>query len=200
MKKLFVIGGMGAGKSSASQALASQGIPLIDLDKVGHEVLKWDSVKEDLRTAFGADIFDDQGEVIRSALAAVAFASTHNTHKLNNITMSRIEQAYVDLCAEYAKTSDYLVVEYSAFKGKENSLASDADCIIAVTAPVEQRVARAVARGWDEQDVRNRIAQQITDAARIEAADVVFANEGTPEDLRDQVISWWSSYKAQEGK
>ena len=48
--------------------------------------------------------------------------------------------------------------------------------------------------------MRNRIAQQITDAARIEAADVVFANEGTPEDLRDQVISWWSSYKAQEGK
>ena len=39
MKKLFVIGGMGAGKSTARKVLAEQGVPYIDLDKVGHDVL-----------------------------------------------------------------------------------------------------------------------------------------------------------------
>lgn len=48
VKKLFVIGGMGAGKSTASKALTDQGLPLIDLDKVGHDVLKWEVVKEEL--------------------------------------------------------------------------------------------------------------------------------------------------------
>ena len=45
MKKLFVIGGMGAGKSTARKVLAEQGVPFIDLDKVGHDVLLWDTVR-----------------------------------------------------------------------------------------------------------------------------------------------------------
>ena len=39
MKKLFIIGGMGAGKSTARKALVDAGLPYIDLDKVGHDVL-----------------------------------------------------------------------------------------------------------------------------------------------------------------
>ena len=38
MKKLFIIGGMGAGKSTARKALVDEGLPFIDLDKVGHDV------------------------------------------------------------------------------------------------------------------------------------------------------------------
>ena len=34
MKKLFIIGGMGAGKSTARKALVEQGLPNIDLDQV----------------------------------------------------------------------------------------------------------------------------------------------------------------------
>lgn len=67
MKKLFLIGGMGAGKSTARKALTDEGLAWIDLDQVGHEVLMWDTVKDDLRGAFGDDIFDENGEVVRSA-------------------------------------------------------------------------------------------------------------------------------------
>ena len=42
--------------------------------------------------------------------------------------------------------------------------------------------------------MRRRIAQQITDADRIEAADVVFNNDGTPDELRNQVLAWWAEY------
>ena len=58
MKKLFLIGGMGAGKSTARKALTDEGLAWIDLDQVGHEVLMWDTVKDDLRGAFGDDIFE----------------------------------------------------------------------------------------------------------------------------------------------
>ena len=47
MKKLFIIGGMGAGKSTARKALVEQGLPNIDLDQVGHDVLLWDTVKSE---------------------------------------------------------------------------------------------------------------------------------------------------------
>ncbi|MFR1166166.1 MAG: dephospho-CoA kinase [Adlercreutzia equolifaciens] len=62
MKKLFLIGGMGAGKSTARKALTDEGLAWIDLDQVGHEVLMWDTVKDDLRGAFGDDIFDENGK------------------------------------------------------------------------------------------------------------------------------------------
>ena len=90
MKKLFLIGGMGAGKSTARKALTDEGLAWIDLDQVGHEVLTWDTVKDDLRGAFGDDIFDENGEVVRSALAAKAFATPAAARKLNTITMPRI--------------------------------------------------------------------------------------------------------------
>ena len=67
--------------------------------------------------------------------------------------------------------------------------------VIAIIAPLELRVERAVASGFSEIDVRRRIARQITDADRIEAADVVFSNDSTPEVLRDKMLKWWKEYE-----
>ncbi len=199
MKKLFVIGGMGAGKSTARKALTDQGLEYIDLDKVGHAIHKWETVREELIATFGEDILDAEGEIDRKALAAKAFVSPAETRKLNRITMPRIEEAYTDRLAELeAEGCKAVVVEYSVFKNRMGSLAYSADVVIAVLAPLEKRIERAVASGFEEDDVRRRIAQQITDAERMEAADVVFNNDGTPEELRNKVIAWWQEYSAQE--
>lgn len=196
MKKLFIIGGMGAGKSTARKALVNQGLPFIDLDQVGHEILTWDTVKSELSETFGEDILNEQGEVERSALARKAFANAAETRKLNRITMPRIEEAYTDKVAELeAAGNEAVVVECSVFRNRQSSLAYSADVVIAVLAPIDQRIERAVAAGWAEDDVRLRISRQITDADRIEAADVVFNNDKTTDELRDQVVSWWESYR-----
>lgn len=196
MKKLFVIGGMGAGKSTARKVLTEDGVPAIDLDKVGHDVLRWDTVKEELVETFGADILGEDGQISRPALAAKAFVSPAETRKLNRITLPRIEGAFTDQVDELERQGHKaVVVEYSVFKNRQTSLAYDADVVIAVLAPIDMRIQRAVASGWEESDVRRRIAQQITDADRIEAADVVFNNDGTPEEMRNQVLVWWNDYK-----
>ena len=135
MKKIFVVGGMGAGKSCATQALVSQGLPFIDLDKVGHDVLRWPVVKEELSEEFGADIMGPDGEVDRKALAAKAFVSASETRKLNRITMPRIEEAYSDRVDELeAEGVPAVVVEYSVFKNREMSLAYSAAVVLAVLA------------------------------------------------------------------
>ena len=196
MKKLFVIGGMGAGKSTARKVLTEDGVPAIDLDKVGHDVLRWDTVRDELVETFGADILGDDGQISRPALAAKAFASPAETRKLNRITLPRIEGAFTDQVDELERQGHKsVVVEYSVFKNRQTSLAYDADVVIAVLAPIDLRIQRAVASGWEEGDVRRRIAQQITDADRIEAADVVFNNDGTPDEMRNQVLVWWNDYK-----
>ncbi|MEG0147095.1 MAG: dephospho-CoA kinase [Raoultibacter sp.] len=196
MKKIFVIGGMGCGKSTAVGALADQGLPVIDLDKVGHDVLAMETVKQDLVEAFGAEIFDEHGEIIRAVLAQKAFVNETQTRRLNSISMPRIEESFADQLDALARDHDAAVIEFSAFRGKQDSLAHTADCIVAILTPLDMRIARAVAAGWDEADVRNRIAQQITDAERIEAADITFNNDGTQEELRQKVIAWWKEYSA----
>lgn len=196
MKQIFVIGGMGSGKSTASHALVDQGLALIDLDKVGHGILKWEVVKEDLVEAFGDDILDSDGEIVRSLLAAKAFATPADTRKLNRITMPRIEDVFTQRIAELEEEGvEAVVVEYSVFRNRETSLAYGADVVIAVLAPIDLRIERAVASGFEEDDVRQRIARQITDADRVEAADVVFNNDSTKDELRNNVISWWSSFR-----
>ena len=197
MRKIFVVGGMGAGKSTARQALVDAGLPYIDLAQVGHQVLKWDTVKEELADTFGADVIGPDGEVVRNLVAARAFVSPAETRKLNRITMPRIEEVYTDTLAQLeAEGHDAVVVEYSVFKNREMSLAYSADVVLAVLAPLDLRIERAVASGFEEDDVRRRIARQITDADRIEASDVVFSNDGTKEELRAKVLAWWKDYQA----
>lgn len=195
MDKIFVIGGMGAGKSTARKALVDQGLEYIDLDKIGHEVHHWEVVKEDIVATFGEDVLDAEGEIDRKALARKAFVSPAETRKLNRITLPRIEDAFMTKLDELeAEGCPAVVVEYSIFKSRQNSLAYLADVIIAVLAPLEVRIERAVASGFEEADVRRRIAQQITDAERIEQADVVFNNDGTKEELYNKVVNWWNDY------
>ena len=197
MKNILIIGGMGAGKSSVTSALASQGLPVVDLDRLGHVVLTWDFVKKELRDAYGAGVFTAEGEVDRAALAAVAFATKEGTDTLNRITQPRIDQAlHNELARLAAEGRTAAVIESSSFTGQA-PLVALADYIVVVTAPEELRVARAVAAGWSEADVRARMARQLTDEQRLRFATVSFVNDGTPEQLYDQVVSWWNAEKEQ---
>ena len=197
MKNILIIGGMGAGKSSVTSALASQGLPVVDLDRLGHVVLTWDFLKKELLDAYGAGVLTAEGEGDRAALAAVAFATKEGTETLNRITQPRIDQAlHNELARLAAEGHTAAVIESSSFTGQA-PLVALADYIVVVTAPEELRVARAVAAGWSEADVRARMARQLTDEQRLRFATVSFVNDGTPEQLYDQVVSWWNAEKEQ---
>ena len=195
MKKIYITGGMGSGKSTVTHTLAAQGLPYIDLDKVGHEVLKWEIVKQDLVEKFGEGILDEFGQVHRKKLAGVAFENEDATHALNSATLPRIEQAFIEKLDELERAGNRaVIVEYSVFKNRDVSMGNSVDVVIAVLANVHTRIERAVNAGFDKADVKRRLEQQISDEERIAGADVVFDNNGTLDELKTSVLNWWQTY------
>ncbi|MEI2998523.1 MAG: hypothetical protein V8T51_04655 [Senegalimassilia faecalis] len=76
--------------------------------------------------------------------------------------MPRIEESFTGQLDELEREGNKaVVVEYSVFKNRQTSMANGADVVIAVLAPLDARIERAGSPGWDEADVRNRIARRV---------------------------------------
>ena len=186
MQVLFIIGGMGSGKSTVSRMLGDSGLPVLDLDKVGHRALQDRVIKHSLADAFGHDILDKNGEVLRGVLAKKAFMSSRTTELLNVITRPWIyQQMHKWLEEEDKKETPFVAVEVSALNHPDElRKVGFANMIIAVVASFEVRKKRAEANGFDPADISERMLRQRSDAKRRQWADFVIENEGTVHDLR----------------
>ena len=197
MKIIVIIGGIGSGKSTVSKGFTRHGAAFMDLDQVGHDVLLRPDVIVDMVAAFGTDILDADGAVVRSALAAKAFATPQATAQLNEISHPRlIADAKERLAAFAAEGRPACVVEISPYDGPQGSFGvftDMADATVAVVAPIELRVKRAVARGMDVADVRARMARQVSDEQRREWADYVIDNDADLDTLSARIDAVWDA-------
>ena len=191
--RIFVTGGIGSGKSTLMAFLEQKGAGVVLADEVGHENLHNAEMKAELAKAFGQDIFDAEGEVIRSALAAKAFSSAQNTQKLDSITQPRLYDGCLRHLAELEQTHEVVVLEMAILDGRDDFY-KNADVVAAVTTSPEVRVARLMAsRGFSEEDARNRLANQVPEEKRLAISNVVFNNDGTVEEFKAQIEQWWNS-------
>lgn len=191
--RIFVTGGIGSGKSTLMAFLEQKGAGVVLADEVGHENLHNAEMKAELAKAFGQDIFDAEGEVIRSALAAKAFSSAQNTQKLDSVTQPRLYDGCLRHLAELEQTHEVVVLEMAILDGRDDFY-KNADVVAAVTTSPEVRVARLMAsRGFSEEDARNRLANQVPEEKRLAISNVVFNNDGTVEEFKAQIEQWWNS-------
>ncbi len=191
--RIFVTGGIGSGKSTLMSFLEQKGAGVVLADEVGHDNLHDPAMKEELKRAFGNDIFDGDGEVVRSALAAKAFSSAENTKKLDSITQPRLYKGCLDRLAALEQTHKVVVLEMAILDGRDDFY-TNADVVVAVTTSPEVRVGRLMAsRGFSEEDARNRLANQVPEEQRLAIADVVFNNDGTVPQFQSQIQKWWDA-------
>lgn len=190
MLKVGLTGGMGSGKSSVARRLRELGCVIVDADVIAREIVEpGQPALRELVDAFGPDIVDADGRLLRSRLANRAFTSKDKTAMLNAITHPRIAERTAERFAE-AGPRDIVVHDMPLLV--ENDLAADCHIVLVVHAPVDVRVKRLVeSRGVDEADARRRIAAQISDEERLAAADVVIDNSGTEQALITQVDKIW---------
>ena len=72
--KLYITGGIGAGKSEALRSFARHGVPTISSDDIVHRLLREDeSVRAAMLERFGSGVLDANGELDRRAIGHRVF-------------------------------------------------------------------------------------------------------------------------------
>ncbi len=191
---ITVTGGLAAGKSLACEYFRDRGAVVIDLDDVAHRLLlPGTPLVSRIAERFGDDVLDGEGGVDRALLARRAFADEDSARALNEIMHPAIARDVMPGLTEmgllqnpppYVALDVPMLVEAPLF-------AEVADVVVAISAPEETRVRRAVERGMDEEDARARIACQATDEERAEMADAVIENTGTKEQFLSALERFW---------
>lgn len=84
-RRIGIIGGIGSGKSFVGRVLTEYfGIPVYDSDAHAKELMQTDvSIVKRLRALLGHQVYDSQGKLNRSVVAAYLFASSHNALRIN---------------------------------------------------------------------------------------------------------------------
>ena len=179
-------GGIGAGKSTALEALERLGAAGLSTDAVVHELYETAGVSEAVAAHFGPGVVTD-GTVDRAALARAAFGSREQRAWLEQLLWPLVGERMVAWRREVERRSPpprAAVVEVPLLFESEMEGAFDAT--IAVIADEQIRERRAAARGHEALD--QRAARQLTQAEKSERATYTVVNDGTEADL-ERILS-----------
>lgn len=173
---LGITGGTGSGKTTLLNVIREQGGRVLDCDGIYHQLLKTDlSLLDAIEDRFPGVV--EQGGLNRKKLGSIVFSDEKALQELNTITHSAVKQEVLRLIPPTPS-----LVAIDAIGLFEGGLGELCDVTVAVTAPLEDRVKRLMARdGISEEYARSRISAQHEEAWFREKCDHVLVNDGNIE-------------------
>ena len=195
MRKKVVIGllgGIGSGKSLVAGMFHCLGAAVIDADKIGHEVLKDERIKDQIGRRFGEEVFTPKGNISRTRLARAAFPSIKEIRALNDITHPEILKRMKREIAELRKSGRPKAVVVDAPLLLEAGLGGLCDKLIFIEACEDLRKRRASRdRKWSAEETEAREALQMPLEKKKRRASLVIDNSGSRERTFAQVRKIW---------
>ena len=150
-----ITGGSGCGKTTLLNLIAEQGGMVLDCDAIYHELLKTDKVMLSAIDARFPGVIEN-GQLNRKKLGSIVFADEKALLDLNAITHTAVKK---EVLRRLEHRSGLAAIDAIALF--EGGLAELCDVTVAITAPVEDRVARLMARDGISADyASSRIAAQ----------------------------------------
>ncbi|MGE8561826.1 MAG: dephospho-CoA kinase [Acinetobacter sp.] len=173
---LGLTGGIGSGKSAASQWFETQGITVVDADIVAREIVEKGQVAlQQIHAAFGDWVLLDNGELNRRALREHIFKDPSARKVLENITHPAIRQSIIQQLQ--AATSPYVIlVSPLLFETNQHELT---DHTLLIDATEELQIQRASQRdGQSIEQVQKIIQAQMSRPQKRSLADDIVLNDG----------------------
>ena len=174
MIKVGITGGIGSGKSTVCRLFAACGVPVYDSDSQAKRLMEEDpALRARLAARFGDDIYAD-GHLHRKLLAGRVFADPAELAALNALVHPAVMEDFERWCEGHSG-ADYVILESAILF--DAGLEGYVDRTIAVTAPVELRIARTCLRdSASEEEVRRRVDVQLHEEELLRRADYTLVN------------------------
>ncbi|MDE2844529.1 MAG: dephospho-CoA kinase, partial [Chloroflexota bacterium] len=180
------------GKTEVSRLLQEMGATVLNADQVGHEAYTphseaWNEVVK----AFGESILQDNGEIDRRKLGGIVFADPEQLEILNGIMHPRMAAIVrEELQGLNQRGVEVAVVEAAVlFEAGWDSLVDE---VWTTESPEDLVVARLQERnGFSPEEIRKRIASQMSSSERSNRATEVVNNSGELADLENTVRAIW---------
>lgn len=195
MLKIGLTGGIGSGKTAASEHFAHLGAEVIDTDLLSRELVEpGQPALAEIAAAFGRQMLNDDGRLERARLRALVFDDPLARQRLEAILHPRIRAAM--LARADRSTAPYVVfVIPLLFETGQQSLV---DRVLLIDVPESLQRARVAARDGIDDAQTERILQAQTDrATRLRGADDVICNDGSLAQLRAAVEKLHQKYTHQ---
>lgn len=184
-------GGIGSGKSTVSQMLASRGAIIVDADAITRELqAPGEPLLGVIADRFGQDVIDADGSLVRQKLADIVFGDAEALADLNKIVHPAVGREMARRIDAQRDTENIVVLDIPLLAENPRSGLSG---VIVVEINPELAVRRLVEhRGMSEADARARIERQTSVEKRREIADFILDNSGDRSSLEDQVSEMWT--------
>lgn len=159
-------GGIGTGKTTVSKKLRERGYPVIDLDNISREVIKYPKVINKLVQNFGKEILLDEDvaiserEISRKKLGKIVFKDEKKINILNSIMHPPILKKMREEVKEAEKKYAVVFVEVQLLF--EINLEQEFDMTVLVYSDRKTQLKRVSERdGRDEEEVLNILDSQM---------------------------------------
>jgi dephospho-CoA kinase len=192
--RIGLTGGIASGKSTVANLFAALGVTVIDTDIIAREAVASDEpALEEIRAAFGSDVFNADGSLDRGAMRRRIFSDEAARLRLEGILHPRIRQETLRQMA--AAGGDYLLVVVPLLV--DSPLREHVDRVLVVDCDENTQLERLRARDSESEAQSRRIlAAQASREQRLAIADDVIQNDAKNESLSARVSALHDSYRA----
>lgn len=169
-----ITGGTGSGKSSVAGLFVNYNAYILDMDKLGHEVLA-SSAYQDIIDRFGTNILNNDGTINRKKLGSIVFSDPKSLNNLNSIVHPKIKELVYIRTTTLLKEKDIIVLDGALiFDVGLNHICTHT---ILVLAHDTTRINRIIKRdGIDKNQAKNRIKSQRDYNQLVNLVDIIVQN------------------------
>lgn len=196
MKIIGLTGSFASGKSTVSEMIRDTGIHVVCADDLARKAVDpGKPAYEKIIHTFGREILKQDKTIDRAKLGSIVFSSEEKRKKLNSLVHPEVIREMKDRIVELKNRKEKIAVLDISLLYEEN-LNSLCDQVIVAYAPDELMLKRGLKRDdLSKEEIKQRIASQMSIEEKKKRADYVIDNSGTVEETREQVEKMLERWK-----
>lgn len=185
---LALTGGIATGKSTADQFFEKKNIPIVDCDKIAHDLMEpknasWQAIKDN----FGEEYLNSDQMINRKKLGQLVFSNKGALNRLNQLTHPLIFDKTIQKIESY-QNEDMVILDAPVYFESGWDKKNIADGILVITLPETVQIDRLKQRNnLTDEEARMRIKSQIPLDKKTQLADFVIENTGTIKELESKL-------------